>query len=159
MIIFTRPFRVGEYIEIVGVNGMVASIDLLSTTLTHVDRSRVVIPNRKIMGEILHNYGTIRQLELSVGVAYSSELGHVLRTLEQVLRMESRVLKEPAPVVGVSALADSSIEISIKPWVKASGLWFNRWSAKPGGYRGLPKGAHRYTLPSARGPLPQRAWC
>ncbi len=118
MIIFTRPFRVGEYIEIAGVHGMVASIDLLSSTLTHLDMSRVVIPNRKIMGEILHNYGTIRQLELSAGVAYASDLGHVFRTLDQVLRADARVLKDPAPVVGISAMADSSIEIAIKPWVK-----------------------------------------
>ncbi len=118
MIIFTKPFRVGEYVEIAGVNGMVAGIELLSTTLTHLDLSRVVIPNRKIMGEILHNYGTIRQLDLRVGVAYSSDLGLVFRTLDGILRADARVLKDPAPVVGVSAMADSSIEVSIKPWVK-----------------------------------------
>ena len=65
-IIFTKPFRLGEYIEILGVQGQVTIIELLSNTLVHPDRSRVVIPNRKIVGEILHNYGSIRQLDLSV---------------------------------------------------------------------------------------------
>src|SRR5216117_2052295 len=67
-IIFTKPYRVGEYIEIAGTYGQVEMIDIFSTKLVHADRSRVVIPNRKIVGEILHNYGTIRQLNLSVGV-------------------------------------------------------------------------------------------
>jgi len=57
-IIFTKPFRVGEYIEIVGVHGDVAAIELFSTTLVHTDRSRIIVPNRKIVGEILHNFGT-----------------------------------------------------------------------------------------------------
>src|SRR5689334_17770644 len=77
-IIFTKPFRVGEYIELINVHGQVISIELFSTTLLHPDRSRLVIPNRKIVGEILHNYGTIRQLDLSVGVAYGTNIQETL---------------------------------------------------------------------------------
>src|SRR5205814_866110 len=69
-IIFTKPYRVGDYIEIHGVHGQVDQIELFSTILTHTDRSKVIIPNRKIVGEILHNYGTIRQVDMNVGVAY-----------------------------------------------------------------------------------------
>src|SRR5437764_11977397 len=65
-IIFTKPFRVGEYIEILGEHGQVTAIELFSTTLLHPDRSRVVIPNRRIVGDVLHNYGPVRQLDLSV---------------------------------------------------------------------------------------------
>jgi small conductance mechanosensitive channel len=67
--IFTKPFRVGEYVALLGVEGQVMTVALFATTLQHADRSRVVIPNRKIVGEVLHNYGTIRQLSLSVGVS------------------------------------------------------------------------------------------
>jgi small conductance mechanosensitive channel len=67
-IIFTKPFRFGEYIEIAGVQGQVTSIELFTTTLLHADHSQVIVPNRKIVGEILHNYGHIRQLNLNVGV-------------------------------------------------------------------------------------------
>ena len=119
-IIFTKPFRVGEYIEMLGVNGQVDTIELFSTTLIHPDRSRVIIPNRKIVGEILHNYGTIRQLDLYVGVAYDTNLTDTFAIIRQVLKDNSRVLKELAPGVGVSMLADSSIHIAIKPWVPAS---------------------------------------
>src|SRR5208282_4594600 len=104
------------YIEIAGVSGQVTTIALFSTTLAHVDQSRIVIPNRKIVGEILHNYGHIRQLELSAGVAYATNLNHALTVVRDVLASNSRVLKEPAPVVGVTMLADSSINIAIKPW-------------------------------------------
>ena len=68
-IIFTRPFRVGDYISITTEEGEVLDMSLFSTTLGHPDLSRVVIPNRKIVGEILHNYGKIRQLGLEIGVA------------------------------------------------------------------------------------------
>jgi small conductance mechanosensitive channel len=116
-IIFTKPFRVNEYIEILNVQGQVTQIELLSTTLIHGDRSRVVIPNRKIVGEILHNYGTIRQLDLAVGVAYGTDLGAALQAVHEVLKSNPRVLREFDPFVGVTTLGDSSIGIAVKPWV------------------------------------------
>ena len=115
-IIFTKPFRFGEYIEIAGVQGQVTSIELFSTTLLHADHSQIVVPNRKIVGEILHNYGHIRQLDLSVGVAYNTNISGALVIVRGVLARNARVLKEPAPIVGVTMLADSSISIAIKPW-------------------------------------------
>lgn len=117
-IIFTRPFQVGEYISIVGEEGEVVDISLFSTILAHPDRSRVVIPNRKIVGEVLHNYGSIRQLDLAVGVAYDTPLEEALAVVNKVVAANPRVLKEPAPVIGVAALADSSVGISIRPWVQ-----------------------------------------
>jgi small conductance mechanosensitive channel len=116
-IIFTRPFRVGEYIQIVGVEGKVDSIQLFSTTLSHTDMSRVVIPNRKIAGEILHNYGQIRQLELMVGVAYETELNKALSTVTEILHANPSVLQDPAPVIQVTLLGDSAIQIGVQPWV------------------------------------------
>ena len=115
-IIFTKPFRVGEYVEVLGVYGQVQSIELFSTTLQHSDMSRVVIPNHKIIGEILHNYGNIRQLDLSVGVGYSSDLPDVLNVVREIVTSNSRVLKTPAPVVGIANLSGSSITIAVKPW-------------------------------------------
>jgi small conductance mechanosensitive channel len=116
-IIFTRPFRVGEYISIVGVEGKVDAITLFSTTLTHADLSKVVVPNRKIVGEILHNYGKIRQLNISVGVAYDTDLNKALAAIGEILQNNPRVLKDPAPGFGISVLADSSINIAVAPWV------------------------------------------
>jgi small conductance mechanosensitive channel len=116
-IIFAKPFRVGEYIEIAGVEGTVETITLFSTTLLHVDRSRVIVPNRKIVGEILHNYGRIRQLELIVGVAYDADLQAALGSVREVLENNARVLKDPVAVVQPVQLADSSVNIAVRPWV------------------------------------------
>ena len=116
-IIFSKPFKVGEYIAIVGVEGTVESITLFSTTLLLVDRSRVVVPNRKIVGEILHNYGRIRQLDVAVGVAYETDLRLALEKIHAVLSANARVLQEPPAVVQPIQLADSSINIAVRPWV------------------------------------------
>jgi small conductance mechanosensitive channel len=116
-IILTKPFRVGEYVAIAGVEGVVQTITLFNTTLGHVDRSRVVVPNRKVVGEILHNYGLIRQVEVSVGVAYDSDIGAVTDLIRAVLQENPRVLRDPEPVVQPSQLGDSSVSIAVRPWV------------------------------------------
>ena len=116
-IIFSKPYRVGEYIELLGVYGEVISIELFSTTLMHADRSLVIVPNRKIVGEILHNYGSMRQCDFSVGIAYSADVKHALAVINEVLADNKLILQEPAPVVGVTTLADSSIQIAVRPWV------------------------------------------
>jgi len=116
-IIFTRPFRVGEYISIAGEEGEVQSISLFNTTLRHTDLSLVVIPNRKIAGEILHNYGAIRQLNVSVGVAYDTNIDDAIATVRAVLASNPRVLTDPAPVVQAAALGNFAINIAVKPWV------------------------------------------
>ncbi len=116
-IIFTRPFRVGEYVSVVGEEGRVEDISLFTTVLGHPDRSRVVIPNRKIVGEILHNYGEIRQVEVMVGVAYDTDLDRALATIRELLVANPRVLKDPEAVIRITQLADSSVNIAVKPWV------------------------------------------
>lgn len=116
-IIFTKPYRVGQYVQIVGVEGQVESITLFSTTLGHTDRSLIVIPNRKVVGEILHNYGRIRQLDVSVGVAYDSDLNSALSAIQEILRSNSRVLKDPAPFIQTTQLGTSAVVVAVKPWV------------------------------------------
>lgn len=116
-IIFTKPFRIGEYISIVGEEGVVEHISLFSTVLSHADQSQVIIPNRKIVGEILHNYGNIRQLDISVGVAYDTDLDKALAFINEVLEGNPRVLREPSPTFAVNTLTNTAINISVKPWV------------------------------------------
>jgi len=117
-IIFTHPFHVGDYLSIGDEEGEVLDVSLFSTTLGHTDRSKVIIPNRKIVGEILHNYGKIRQLDLVVGVSYETDVNAALRVIDEILRANPRVLPDPAPVVGVKRLADFRVAIGINPWVQ-----------------------------------------
>jgi small conductance mechanosensitive channel len=116
-IIFTKPFRIGEYIELLNVQGQVQSIELFATTLLHPDLSRVIVPNRKIVGEVLHNYGTIRQADLTVNISYSSNLSEALELAREILANHARVLKNPAAAVGISSLGDSAITVAIRPWL------------------------------------------
>ena len=117
-IIFTRPFRVGEYVSMQGVEGRVESITLFSTKLSHADHSIVIVPNRKIVGEIMHNYGTLRQLSLSVSLVYGTNIARATEVVHNLLASNPHVLKDPAPVVGIANLKDVAIEIAIKPWVQ-----------------------------------------
>jgi small conductance mechanosensitive channel len=116
-IIFTRPYRVGDFISIQKEEGEVLDVSLFSTVLGHPDLSRIVIPNRKIVGEILHNYGKLRQLDVEVGVAYDTDVTAALRVVEETLRANARVLQDPKPVIGVARLAESKVAIAVKPWV------------------------------------------
>ncbi len=117
-IIFSAPFRVGDYISIVKEEGEVLDIHLFNTTLGHADLSKVVIPNRKIVGEILHNHGKIRQLAIEVGVSYDTDARAAIGVIGEVLRSNPRVLQQPSPCVGVAKLAPSCIVIGVSPWVK-----------------------------------------
>jgi len=115
-IIFTKPYKVGEHISLLGVHGDVVVIDIFSTTLLHPDRSRVVIPNRKIVGEILHNFGTIRQIHLTVDVVYRTDLTQALAMVQDILANHPHVLKDPAPCIGVSNLGHPAVTIAVEPW-------------------------------------------
>ncbi len=116
-IIFTRPFHVGDYISIAHEEGEVMDISLFSTTLGHADLSRVVIPNRKIVGEILHNYGRIRRLDIRVGISYGADVDTALSLVGDILRGHPRVLQDPAPAFGVAQLAESHVTVRVAPWV------------------------------------------
>ncbi len=117
-IIFTKPFRVGEYIELLNVHGEVVAVELFSTTLLHTDRSRVVIPNRKIVGEILHNFGSTRQLHLAVAVPHGTDLAGVLRAARGVVDANPRVLKDPVAIMGIVKVGDAGVTLSVDPWVR-----------------------------------------
>jgi len=119
-IILTKPFRVGQYIQVAGVEGQVERITLFSTILLHPDRSNVVIPNRKIVGEILHNYGHVRQISIQVGVAYDTDIAAALEVIGNVVAANPLVLKDVPPRIGVARLADSAVQINIQPWVAVS---------------------------------------
>lgn len=122
-IMFSRHFRIGDYIEIGNVRGQVQSIDLSMTVLRTLEDARVIVPNRRIVGEIIYNYSAERRVTLSLEVSYGEDLDKVTSTLREVLSANPRVLREPAPEVGITKLADSGIEITLRPWCKAEDFW------------------------------------
>lgn len=117
-IFFLKPFKVGEYIDVLKEHGEVVDITLFSTTLRHTDQSLIVIPNRQISGEILHNYGTKRQLDIEIGIAYASDIGKAIDVATETVLADARVLKEPAPLIGVRKVGDAVLTVSVRPWVR-----------------------------------------
>jgi small conductance mechanosensitive channel len=115
-IIFSKPYKVGEHISLLGVHGDVVVIDIFTTTLVHSDQSRVIIPNRKIVGEILHNFGMIRQLHVTIPLSHQANIDQALAHVQDILQQHPLVLKEPVPSVGVSAVGESSLALAVEPW-------------------------------------------
>jgi len=124
MLIF-KPIRVGDYVEAGGAAGSVKEIGIFTTVLNSPDNVRIIVPNAQITGGTIKNYtvnGT-RRLDLVIGVSYEDDLKKAKEVIERVLAAESRILAEPAPVVAVSALADSSVNFVVRPWVTVADYW------------------------------------
>jgi small conductance mechanosensitive channel len=124
MIIF-RPFKLGDFVEGGGVAGVVRAIHIFTTTLTTPDNKRVIVPNSKIMGDNIINYSAegIRRIDLTASISYGDSIDTAKAVLMDELTKNPLVLKEPAPLVGVLAMADSSIDLAVRPWVKVQDYW------------------------------------
>jgi small conductance mechanosensitive channel len=125
ILMVTRPFKIGDYIEAGGDSGVVELISLLATTLKTVDNKKIIVPNSKLIGGSITNYTAeeIRRIDLTVGVSYDSNLKTVRDVLMDEIVKDQRVLKDPAPFVGVVEMADSSVNLVVRPWVKTSDYW------------------------------------
>lgn len=125
LLIVFRPFKSGDYIEGAGVTGVVEEIQVFVTQLRTPDNKTVIIPNAKLTGDNIINYSAkdTRRIDLVVGVSYDADLLQVKQVLEDILSKDDRVLKEPAPTVAVSELADSSVNFVVRPWVKTADYW------------------------------------
>jgi small conductance mechanosensitive channel len=124
MIIF-RPFKVGDFIEGAGVAGIVEEIQIFTTTLKTPDNKIIIIPNAKLSGDNIVNYSTqeTRRVDMSVGVAYDSDLSHVKKVLNDIISQDERVLADPPPQVVVAELADSSVNLVVRVWTKSGDYW------------------------------------
>ncbi len=130
MLILFRLFREGHYVEVAGTAGTVSEIRIFATVLTTADNKVITVPNGKIMAGNIVNYSEkpTRRLDLVFGVAYDADLSQVKRILEEVVAAEERCLPEPAPTIAVSELADSSVNLVCRPWVKTADYWAVKWA-------------------------------
>lgn len=122
MLIFYRPFKVGDYVRFPDSEGTVESITLVNTMLRTPDNLSIIIPNGKISADTIVNLtaNPTRRIDLVVGIGYGDDLRRAKTLLEQIVQDEPRVLETPAPVIAVAALADSSVNFDVRPWVKTS---------------------------------------
>lgn len=125
LIVTFRPFKSGDYVEVGGVAGSVVSIQFFSTVLTTPDNKMVVVPNGTVISTPITNYShhKTRRIDYIIGVSYKSDLKKTKEALIRVITANEHVLKDPAPMVGVHALADSCIHFVVRPWVKTEDYW------------------------------------
>jgi small conductance mechanosensitive channel len=129
MLLVFRPFKVGDYIEAGGAAGSVQEIAVFATTLHSPDNVRIVVPNSSIYGQMVKNYSTneTRRNDMVIGIDYSDDIGKAVETIRKLLAADSRVLKDPAPVIVVGELGDSSVNLFVRPWCTKGDYWGLRW--------------------------------
>ncbi|MCE0557327.1 small-conductance mechanosensitive channel MscS [Motilimonas sp. E26] len=125
LLILFRPFKAGDYVEIAGTAGSVDSIQIFSTVLTTPDNKVVVVPNSAVFGGNIVNYSRLptRRVDMVIGVSYKADLKQTQDVLRRIVTAHEKVLKDPAPTIEVVALADSSVNFVVRPWVKTPDYW------------------------------------
>ncbi|WP_235606753.1 mechanosensitive ion channel family protein [Syntrophotalea acetylenivorans] len=125
MMIIFKPFKAGDFIEGGGTAGVVEQVLIFSTQLKTGDNKTVIVPNGALLGGNIVNYSTkgTRRLDLVIGVGYDDDIRKVKEVLLDIISKDERFLKDPAPVVAVLELADSSVNFAFRPWVNGSDYW------------------------------------
>ena len=129
MLIIFRPFRAGDFVEAGGATGVVEEVGIFSTIMKTPDNKKIIIPNSGITGGNIVNYSAkeTRRVDLVFGIGYEDDLKKAKQILERLVNEDNRILKDPAPVVAVSELADSSVNFVVRPWVKSADYWAVYW--------------------------------
>jgi len=125
MLLIFRPFRVGDFIEAGGQSGTVKLLNLFFTEMATIDNVRIVVPNNDIWGKPIKNYASnpTRRIDLTAGVAYEANMDEAMAALTAMVERDSRILKYPEPLITVSELADSSVNILVRIWVGKDDYW------------------------------------
>lgn len=125
MILLFKPFKVGDFIDAQGHKGVVKEIQIFNTILTDLDNKTIIIPNGGLSTNSMVNYSTepTRRVDISVGIAYGENVEKSRKTLEELSKTDKRVLTNPAPFIGVTELADSSVNLTFRVWVKSADYW------------------------------------
>lgn len=125
MLLLFRPFMPGDFIEAAGVTGTVKEIQIFSTTLATPDNVRITVPNGALFGGTIKNFNGYdqRRVDMTMGIAYGSDIDLAMKIIDEILDADARILAEPARTVAVGQLADSSVNLVVRPWVNAADYW------------------------------------
>ncbi len=148
-LVFTKPFKVGDIIEVVNVHGEVDDMTLGRTVLTTVDGDKIVVPNKHIIGEIIHNFSSLKRVDITVGVSYSTDMDAAINLIKDVVKEEPRVITSRGAKIGISEFADSSVNIFIRLWCKQTDYYDVKFAINRKIFETLKK--HKIEIP-----FPQR---
>ncbi|MFV0275966.1 MAG: mechanosensitive ion channel family protein [Parahaliea sp.] len=129
MLIVFRPFSKGDFVEAGGAAGIIEGIGIFTTTLVTPDNKEIIVPNGAILSNNITNYSArpTRRVDMVFGISYDDDIRKARSILEGILADDPRVLKDPEPVVALGALADSSLNFVVRPWVKSADYWAVLW--------------------------------
>ena len=149
MILMMKPYRVGDYISAQGQSGTVREIKLFSTVITTTDNQTIYIPNNAIATAIIDNYTTAeqRRVDWTVGISYGDDVDVARETILAMLAADARILRETAPVVWVAALADSSVNLTVRAWVANADYWDVFFEYNERFYKELPRAGINFPFP------------
>ena len=125
MLVLTRPFKRGDFVDVAGTSGKVTEIKLFSTVLQSPDNKQLIIPNGQITADVIINYTTeaMRRIDLVIGVSYDDDIRQAKKILIETITAHELVLQEPKPVVMLKDLGASSVDFVVRPWVKTDDYW------------------------------------
>lgn len=125
LLIMFRPFKVGDFIEGAGVSGTVESLQIFTTQLRTPDNKKIIIPNAGLTGDNIVNWSATgtRRVDMVFGIGYEDDIDKAKQVISEILSADERILKDPAPQVAVSELADSSVNFVARPWTKTGDYW------------------------------------
>ena len=149
MILLMKPYRVGDFISAQGQSGTVREIKLFSTVITMGDNQTIFIPNNSIATAIVDNYSTaeLRRVDWTVSISYGDDIDVARQAILEILKADARVLADPAPVVWVAALADSSVNLSARAWTRNADYWDLFFETNEKLYKTLPSRGVRFPFP------------
>jgi small conductance mechanosensitive channel len=125
MLLFFRPFKVGDFIDAAGTIGTVEEIGVFATTMKSPDNIKIVVPNSQVYGQTIKNFNGFdtRRIDLVIGVSYDDDIGTAIDTIRSIVSADQRVLAEPETQIAVSNLGDSSVDLVVRPWCAGSDYW------------------------------------
>jgi small conductance mechanosensitive channel len=125
MILLNQPFKNGDFVEAGGHSGVVRELNLMATTMTSGDNRKIIVPNKAVWGGSITNFSTLgtRRVDLTVGIGYTSDIAKAQATLYRILKSNDKIINDPAPVVEVVELADSSVNFVVRPWCATADYW------------------------------------
>ncbi len=129
MIMINRPFDEGDYVDVGGVAGTVRAVNIVSTTVVTPDNQVIVIPNKNVWGNVITNVtaSATRRVDLIFGISYEDDIRHAIQVMDETVKAHPLVLAEPAPMIRVHELADSSVNFICRPWTRTSDYWTLYW--------------------------------
>ncbi len=125
MLVLFHPFKVNDVVNAAGVSGKVERINIFNTVLNTPDNQKVIVPNSSITSNVITNItaNPTRRIDLVAGIGYEDDIAKAKKVLNEIVQSDDRILKEPAPQIAVSELADSSVNFVVRPWVKTGDYW------------------------------------